>query len=307
MIALKADAYARAKDDASLNTFYRSTLSALQTAKRSTAALRRNWIPALIRVGDATGAADQYIELLEQFPEDENLQREAARFASNNGQRDRINGYFAKAESDSPRDARWPIVRARLENEFGDFNAALAAWGRAVALRPERVDLLTNRARLEERLSQFDKAAVSYRKLFRMSFRNAMWLEEGARVLARQGKADECVKWLREAYIDNRSSSPNNALAMAGRLLEWGIVEPARAEILRALPGATDLDLAATLYARAATQLRQFDSIATTLAPRTTGMAHRSASRSIANAGSSPPRKLHALHARGKAALRIVA
>ncbi|MCC6539309.1 MAG: hypothetical protein IT162_17285 [Bryobacterales bacterium] len=273
VIALKADAYARAKDDASLNAFYKATLTALQTAKRSTASLRRNWIPALIRVGDATGAADQCIELLKQFPEDEHLQREAARFASNHGQRDRINGFFAKAESDSPRDARWPIVRARLENEFGDFNAALAAWSRAVALRPERVDLLTNRALLEERLSQFDKALVSYRKLFEISFRNASWLEAGARVLARQGKAAECLQWLREAYIDNRSSSPNNGLAVAAKLLDWGFVEPARAEILKALPGATDVDLAATLYARAATQLRQFDSIATTLTPKATGMA----------------------------------
>lgn len=272
VIALKADVYARAKDDAALNAFYKTTLAALQSAKRSTAGLRRNWIPALIRVGDATGAADQYIELLKQFPEDESLQREAARFAVNNGQRDRITSFFAKAESDSPRDARWPIVRARLENEFGDFNAALAAWGRAVALRPERADLLTSRASLEERLSQFDKAVISYRKLFDISFRNPMWLEEGARVLARQGKAAECVKWLREAYIDNRSSSPNNALAMAGRLLEWGMAEPARAEVIRALPGVTDLDLAATLYARAATQLRQFDSIPTTLTPRSAGM-----------------------------------
>lgn len=257
VIALKADAYSRAKDDAALSAFYKDTLAAFQKAKRPTALLRRGWIPALIRLNETTGAADQYIELLKQFSEDENLQREAARFASANGQRDRITGFFAKAESDSPRDARWPIVRARLENEFGDFNAALAAWGRAVALRPERVDLLSNRAKLEERLSQFDNATVSYRKLFAISFRNSMWLEEGARVLARQGKIDECVKWLREGFGDNR-------LAIAGRLLEWGAVEQARTEVQRSLATSnafTNLDLAATLYAQANTRLRQLEPI----------------------------------------------
>ena len=265
VIALKADAFSRAKDDAALSTFYKDSLAAFQKVNRPTAALRRSWIPALIRLNDNTGAADQYIELLKQFSEDEVLQREAARFAASSGQRERITAYFAKAETDSPRDARWPIVRARLENEFGDFNAALAAWGRAVALRPERVDLLTSRAKLEERLSQFDKAIASYRKLFEISFKNASWLEEGARVLARQGKNDECVKWLREAYVDNRTNSPNNALLVASRLMELGLTEQARAEVQKALPTATDVELAGALYARAATRLRQYDTIVPTL------------------------------------------
>ncbi|MFN0102700.1 MAG: hypothetical protein ACKV2U_11500 [Bryobacteraceae bacterium] len=266
VVALKADAYARAKDAAALSAFYKETLAAFQKANRPTATLRRAWIPALIRLNDSTAAADQYIELLKQFSEDENLQREAARFAATNGQRDRITGFFAKAESDSPRDARWPIVRARLENEFGDFTAALAAWGRAVALRPERVDLLANRAKLEERLSQFDKAAVSYRKLFEISFRNPAYLEEGARVLARQGKTDESVRWLREAFV-------NNPLAMASRLLDWGAVQSALAEVRQSLATAADVDLAATLYARAATRLRQLDTIAQTLNARAAGMS----------------------------------
>jgi tetratricopeptide (TPR) repeat protein len=273
VIALKADAFARAKDDTALSAFYKEALANFQKANQPTATLRRAWIPALIRLNDATGAADQYIELLKQFSEDENLQREAARFAASNGQRERITAYFAKAESDSPRDARWPIVRARLENEFGDFNAALAAWGRAVALRPERVDLLTNRAKLEERLSQFDKATISYRKLFDISFKNAAWLEEGARVLARQGKNDEAVKWLREAFIDNRTPSPNNGLSVAARLLDWGLAEQARAELQAALPAATELEQAVTLYARAAAQLRQLDSITTTLNARVARLA----------------------------------
>jgi len=276
VIALKADIYSRAKDDAALSTFYKDTLATFQKAQRPVAALRRSWIPALIRLNDTTGAADQYIELLKQFPEDDSLQREAARFASANGQRDRINGYFVKAETDSPRDARWPIVRARLENEFGDFNAALAAWGRAVALRPERVDLLTNRARLEERLSQFDKATASYRKLYEISFRNPAWLEDGARVLARQGKLDESVKWLREALVDNRPASPHNNLAVASRLLDWGAVDQARTQIQQALAAATDkngaVDSAADLFARAATRLRQLDNIAPALNAKTTGM-----------------------------------
>lgn len=285
VVTLKADAYAMAKDDRALTVFYRDTLAALQklalpSKAYRTATIPRAWIPALIRLNDSTGAADQYIELLKQFPEDENLQREAARFASPTGQRDRITSYFAKAESDSPRDARWPIVRARLENEFGDYNAALAAWGRAVALRPERVDLLSNRAHLEERLSQLDKSIASYRKLYDISFKNPQWLEEGARVLARQGKTNDCVQWLREAFVDNRPASANNNLSVASRLLDWGMNAAALTEVRAALAAAnatTDLDLAGALYARAATRLRQFDTIATTLNTKAAGMTQERA------------------------------
>jgi len=282
VIYLKADAYARAKDDTALAAFYRDTLAALQKSQLAPAAkaargasIRRSWIPALIRLNDSTGAADQYIELLKQFPEDDGLQREAARFAAANGQRERVAGYFAKAETDSPRDARWPVVRARLENEFGDYNAALAAWGRAVALRPERVDLLSSRASLEERLSQFDKAVASYRKLYEISFRNPMWLEEGARVLARQGKTDECVRWLREALEDNRPVSAANGIAVANRLLEWGMTGAAHTQAQKsfALSNGLDIDAAAALLAQTATLQRQFDALAPILNAKATGLA----------------------------------
>ncbi len=275
IVALKADAFARAKDDRALTAFYRDTVAAVQKSSlpppaRATrlASLRRAWIPALLRLNDSPGAADQYIELLKQFPEDEALQSEAARFSLASGQRARITAYFAKAETDSPRDARWPLIRARLENEFGDYNAALAAWGRAVALRPERVDLLGNRARLEERLSQFDAALASYRKLYEISFRNPAWLADGARVLARQAKPDDCLRWLREAYVDNRPALAANHLPVAERLLEWGFPEQARAElqnVFRLADASTDLDRAAAALARAHVTLRQFDALAPAL------------------------------------------
>ncbi|HEU0124005.1 MAG TPA: hypothetical protein VFQ91_25965, partial [Bryobacteraceae bacterium] len=282
VVYLKADLFARAKDDQSLNAFYRDTLAALQKSQMPSAAklargatLRRAWIPALVRLNDNAAAADQYIELLKQYPDDENLQGEAARFASANGQRERITNYFAKAESDSPRDGRWPVVRARLENEFGDFNAALAAWGRAVAIRPDRVDLLSNRASLEERLSQFDKAAASYRKLYEISFRNPAWLESGARVLARQGKAEESAKWLREALVDNRPAAAANNIAVAARLQQFGQLEQARAEVQKALGFAAgaDLDSAAALFASISAIQRQLDQIPAVLNPRAAGMS----------------------------------
>jgi len=135
VLALKADAYARAKDDRSLAALYADAVKRPGQSAVQIAALRRNWIPALVKLNDHSGAADQFIELLKLYPEDTGLLGEAARHSRANGQSERLKGFFAKAERDSPRDARWPMVRARLEHEFGDYEQALAAWGRAVALR----------------------------------------------------------------------------------------------------------------------------------------------------------------------------
>ena len=147
---------------------------------------------------------DQYIEVLKSYTEDEGLAREAAAYAAAHDARGRLLGYFSKAAADSPRDFRWPLVQARIDTSLEDLSAAIEAYSRATAIRPDRVDLYIARASLEERLMRFEDALKRYTKLYDLTYHTPHWMEKAAEVHARQGRRSEAVEALRKAFIEGR-------------------------------------------------------------------------------------------------------
>ena len=164
-----ADTYAKAGDDRGLRSFYESTIDSLRAANLNaaektdrTAAMRRGLIPVLTRTGDYSSALDQYIEILNRYPEDEQVARDAAGYAAAHQLGDQLVAYYTKAVADSPRDYRWPMVLARVEAGLERFPQALEAYSKATAIRPDRADLWIAQAQLEERLTRFADAERDY-------------------------------------------------------------------------------------------------------------------------------------------------
>ena len=91
------------------------------------------------------------------------------------------------------------MALARIQTALEDFPAAIAEYRRASEVRPDRVDLYTARASLEERLLRFDDAAATYAKLYDLNYHNSQWMEKVAEIRARQGRTDESVEALRRA------------------------------------------------------------------------------------------------------------
>ena len=60
-----------------------------------------------------------------------------------------------------------------MEASLEDFPAAIAEYRKAADVRPDRVDLFTARASLEERLLRFEDAAGTYAKLYELSYHNS--------------------------------------------------------------------------------------------------------------------------------------
>lgn len=268
-LATQADTYASAADDKGLRDFYLATITAMKSAplpvadrNARIAALRRGLIPALTRLKDFTGAVDQYIEIINRYPEDEGLVSEAARYALERNLRDRLLAYYAKTESDSPRDFRWAMVTARLQTHFEDYSAAIAAYSRATRIRPDRSDLFTARGVMEERLMRFDEALATYERLYELSYRNPQWMEKIALVRARKGETDAAVAALQSALIEKRPERPGNFFEVARRLESWNMLPQARTFAERGVGLAGDKLLieevsGAVLYSRIMTRLRQ--------------------------------------------------
>ena len=152
--------------------------------------MRRDLIPALNRLGDYAGAVDQYIELIDAYPEDGGLIREASLDAARHSLSDRLSGFYRKTIVDAPRDYRWPMVLARVETALEDFPAAIAAYDAALKARPDRKDLLGEREALEERLMDFDRAIVSCQMLYELSYHDSQWMLKSASLKARRRRRE---------------------------------------------------------------------------------------------------------------------
>ena len=272
-LAAMADTYAQAGDAQGLKQFYLDKIALFRTAplgaddkKARLAALRRGLIPALTQLKEYPGAVDQYIELLNNYPEDEGLTTEAALYAQRRQREKQLLDFYSKTIQQSPRDFRWPMVLARSQSTFEDFPAAITSYGKALAIRPDRTDLRTARAALEERLQRFDDAASDYERLYELAYKDPQWMEKVAEVRARQGRNADAAAALKTALIDPAPERPSNYFEVARRLEAWSILEPAKSFAEQGLHAAGNELLVspenhegAKVYVRIMTRLHQQD------------------------------------------------
>lgn len=234
-LAVAAETYSRAGDNAGLRDFYQDKIRFFQKAtlssderKERIAALRRGLIPALTALKDYAGGVDQYIEIINAYPEDVGLAGEAAYYAQRFQRKDQLLNFYSKTVAGSPRDSRWAVVLARIQTSMEDFDAAIRTYGQAIKVRPDRTDLLTARAAMEERLMRFDEAAADYTSLYELAYHDARWMEKVAEVRARQDRSAEAVQALKTALIDGRPEAPGKYFTAAERFESWGMLAPAR-------------------------------------------------------------------------------
>lgn len=272
-LAAMADTYARAADDQGLKSFYLAEIDSFrkaaldqETRNREIATLRRGIIPTLTRLKDYAGAIDQYIEIINKYPEDEAIVSEAALFAQKHSEQQKLLDFYGNTVKQSPRDYRWPMVLARTQAQLENFPAAIDAYETAIRIRPDRVDLRTARADLLERLMRFDDAAAEYEQLFQLNYHDTQWMEKVAAIRARQSKIPETVAALGTALVANRPEKAENYFEIARRLESWGMLPQARDYAQKGVDSA-GRDLLAVadhrggtqLYVRLLTRLRRQD------------------------------------------------
>ena len=120
------------------------------------------------------------------------------------------------------------MVLARTQTNLENYPAAIDTYAKAIAIRPDRADLYTARAELEERLMRFDEAAADYERIYQLAYKDPQWMEKVATVRARQGKTKETVAALQAALIEGRPENAGNYFEVARRLENWGMLEHAR-------------------------------------------------------------------------------
>jgi predicted Zn-dependent protease len=288
-VALMADVLSASNRQSELQQLYTAKIAEIQQSKISQAdktdriaAMRRGLIPVLERGGKFTEAVDQFIEIVNRFPDDPNLLSDAGRFATQHGLRDRLTGYYARTSAGSPKDPRWFIVLARLQTQFENDDAAIDAYSKAMIARPERLDLAIARADLQERTFKFADAIVSYNGIYELSHKVPIWLEHVARLQARLGQNQEAVASLRQAYIDNRPDAARENTKVALILEELGLLDNAADFIRQAAAAASGPREWLGPYARILTRVRSYDEALAKLLEPQNGSAAREIGQAVA-------------------------
>ena len=258
LVAANADTYGRAGDDAGLRAFYNDRLKLSRTPDEQ-AAIRRGLIPVLTRMKEHSAAVDEYIAIVNRFPEDEALAGEAARYARKYNVADRLTAFYTKAVSDSPRDPRWPMVLARTYTALENLPSAIESYSKALAIRPDRADLLVSRASLEERLLRFDEAANSYTKLYDLAYKDPQYMVKVADARARLGQKDAAIAALRKAFIEGKAAKADAYLEIAAKLEQWNWLPEARQYVTDGRK--LEPEAGVSLQARIAARLRDYASL----------------------------------------------
>ena len=102
--------------------FFRNAPLPADARKAQIATLRRGLIPALTRMNNYSGAVDQYIELINNFPEDDTLVTEAALYALRYQRQQQLIDFYIKTVAQSPRDYRWSMVLARTQTNLEELS-----------------------------------------------------------------------------------------------------------------------------------------------------------------------------------------
>ena len=272
-IAEMAETYTAANDDAGSIQFANSEIDALKKSplaaddrKPRIAALRRRMIIVLTLRNDFAGAVDQYIEVVNAYPEDENVTREAALFASAHNRGDQLTAFYRKTIADAPRDWRWPIVLARIETALEDYPAALSAYEMGMKLRPDRADVVEARGTLEERLLRFNDAISSYNKLYQLTYNDSQWLDKAAEMQARLGRSSEAVATLERAHIGAGGETVTGLFAIADLLEQWHLPQDAgryadRGYNLAGSDMAMKYQPQLAIYAKVMAELRRYEDV----------------------------------------------
>jgi Tfp pilus assembly protein PilF len=276
-LAAMADTYLQSKDDRGFRDY---ELAIIQQLKQSSltppervariASIRRGLIPVLDRMNDPAAAVDQYIEVVDSFPEDESLTREAAAYAIAHNQAARLLAFYRKTVTGAPLDYRWPIVLGRIETVTEEYAAAIADYERAVKDRPDRADVLQAKAHLEERLMRFDDAIKSYTRLYELTYRDPQHLIKVAELQARSGRNADAVSALKAAIYGSAGETAEADFSIARQLLDWRILPEAVSFADRGAnlagaglfdPAASQVSHNAALWAEIMARARRMDAV----------------------------------------------
>lgn len=191
-----------------------------------TAELRAGMIRTLDHLGRYEEAVDQYIEIVNAFPEDLERLTAALNYAERHNLTQRITRYYERLSQESFKNYRWQLVLGRIYERNGPLEGAAEQYRAALINEPQRNDL---RRMLASALShpgnrapRYAEAIAVLREGWLLSSNDPGWLIEIARIQRRQGQEDAAIQTIRQALASQKIASAQAQMKIAAQLSAWG-------------------------------------------------------------------------------------
>jgi predicted Zn-dependent protease len=207
-----------------LAELYRAAFKdAKETGAGDIASLRQGMIKTLDSLGKYQEAVDQYIELINDDPENADLVARAIDYSERHSLIDRLTAYYEKLTKDAYKNYRWQLVLGRILERRGNVASATDQYRAAAANEPQRVDLRRFLASTLARQRRFDEAITVLREGWALAGRDPSWLIEVARLELQQGKRDNAVQTIRQAMAANKNARVTDRMQVAAQMAGWGL------------------------------------------------------------------------------------
>lgn len=185
--------------------------------------LRDGMIQTFDRLGKYQDAVDQYIEIVNTYPEDADRLATAMDYAEKRNLTDRLTAYYEKLTKEAFKNYRWQLVLGRMYERLGNVAGASEQYRLAVINEPARSDLRFALASTLTRQRRYDEAIAVLQEGWNRSGRDSSWLVEVARIQVSQGKRGEAAQTIRQALAAKKNPKTEDEFDMASKLASWGL------------------------------------------------------------------------------------
>jgi tetratricopeptide (TPR) repeat protein len=191
--------YVRTGNREALRRSFRSTLEAvkgqedldMKELRMQVASLRKQMIEAFTQLRDYDAAIEQYIEIINRDPDDEEKLDQALAYAKRYGGTQKLLGYYQQTAQQAYKNYRWNVVLARIYETKGDLAEAVRNYRAAIDNQPEMPELYDALASAHVRAGNYDAALAALGKAGELSNDDPQYVRHTIEILEKAGRHRE--------------------------------------------------------------------------------------------------------------------
>ncbi|MEP6903356.1 MAG: tetratricopeptide repeat protein, partial [Actinomycetota bacterium] len=153
--------------------------------------LRKKMIKAFTRLKDYAAAAEQYIEIINREPENEENVEEAISYVKRYGGAETLLAYYQKTANEAFKNYRWNVVLARIYEANNDLPDAAENYRVAIYNQPEMIELYESLNEIYVKMQDYESALKTLEKLLELSNGEKKFIKQKIRILEILGRNPE--------------------------------------------------------------------------------------------------------------------